>query len=160
MCDTLPKKVSIPALRKGKNHIFSLELCQNRQLYSTSKQCFIFLFLASNICVLSIPFCIHIGEKRIGTSEDTRNPTTPEEGEIPTHSEEDVEVGEVHEIGEIVTTAGDVDVVEVETHFKSVSAQILIEEIMVCNRELEKVKENMNDVEKRHNNIIGVLGRI
>ncbi|PIO25481.1 hypothetical protein AB205_0026070 [Aquarana catesbeiana] len=54
----------------------------------------------------------------------------------------------------------DVDVVEVETHFKSVSAQILIEEIMVCNRELEKVKENMNDVEKRHNNIIGVLGRI
>ncbi|XP_077350057.1 uncharacterized protein LOC143998233 isoform X2 [Lithobates pipiens] len=40
-------------------------------------------------------------EKRIGTSEDTRNPTTPEEGEIPTYHEEDVE-GEVREVGEIV----------------------------------------------------------
>ncbi|PIO10257.1 hypothetical protein AB205_0215710 [Aquarana catesbeiana] len=28
----------------------------NRQLYPTSQQCFIFLFLDSNICVLSIPF--------------------------------------------------------------------------------------------------------
>ncbi|PIO20809.1 hypothetical protein AB205_0189310 [Aquarana catesbeiana] len=49
MCDTFPQKVSIPALRKGKNHVFSLELCQNRQLYDTSKQCLIFLFFASNI---------------------------------------------------------------------------------------------------------------
>ncbi|PIO23166.1 hypothetical protein AB205_0177720 [Aquarana catesbeiana] len=64
MCDTLPKKLSIPALRKGKNHVFSLELCQNRQLYDTFKQCFIFLFLASNISVLSIPFYYsHRGEK-------------------------------------------------------------------------------------------------
>ncbi|PIO26320.1 hypothetical protein AB205_0101190 [Aquarana catesbeiana] len=64
MCETLPKKVSIPALRKVKNHVFSLELGQNRQLYVTSKQCFIFLFLASNICVLSIPFLFsHRGEK-------------------------------------------------------------------------------------------------
>ncbi|PIO26868.1 hypothetical protein AB205_0055280 [Aquarana catesbeiana] len=64
MCDTLPKKVSIAALRKGKNHVFSLELCQNRQLYVTSKQCFILLFLASNICLLSIPFFYsHRGEK-------------------------------------------------------------------------------------------------
>ncbi|PIO22816.1 hypothetical protein AB205_0212260 [Aquarana catesbeiana] len=49
---------------------------------------------------------------------------------------------------EIVTTTGDVDVVEEETHFNSASAQILISEIMVCNRELEKVKESINDVEK------------
>ncbi|PIN97189.1 hypothetical protein AB205_0210350 [Aquarana catesbeiana] len=64
MCETLPKKVSIPALRKGKNHVFSLELCQNRQLDDTSKQCFILLFLPSNICVLSIPFFYsHKGEK-------------------------------------------------------------------------------------------------
>ncbi|PIO28886.1 hypothetical protein AB205_0103990 [Aquarana catesbeiana] len=43
---------------------FSMELCQNRQLYDTSKQCFIFLFLPSNICVLSIPiFYLHRGEK-------------------------------------------------------------------------------------------------
>ncbi|PIO34527.1 hypothetical protein AB205_0119550 [Aquarana catesbeiana] len=99
----------------------------------------------------------HIGEKRIGTSEDTRNPTTQEEGEIPTHPEEDVEGGEVHELGEIVTTTGDVDVVEEETNFNSASAQILIGEIMVCNQELEKVKENINDVEKRLNNIIDVF---
>ncbi|PIO15901.1 hypothetical protein AB205_0031360, partial [Aquarana catesbeiana] len=46
-------------------------------------------------------------EKRIGTSEDNRNPTAKEDGEIPTHHEEDVE-GEVHEVGEIVTTTGDV----------------------------------------------------
>ncbi|PIO10581.1 hypothetical protein AB205_0010650 [Aquarana catesbeiana] len=43
---------------------FSLELCQNRQLYNTSKQCFIFLYLPFNICVLSIPFFYsHRGEK-------------------------------------------------------------------------------------------------
>ncbi|PIO40965.1 hypothetical protein AB205_0173280, partial [Aquarana catesbeiana] len=71
--------------------------------------------------------------KRIGTSEDTTNPTTHEEGEVPTHHEEDVE-GEVHEVGEIVTTTGDVDVVEEETHFNSASAQILIREIMVQSR--------------------------
>ncbi|PIO25439.1 hypothetical protein AB205_0010490 [Aquarana catesbeiana] len=84
-----------------------------------------------------------------GTSEDTRNPTPPKEGEIPTHHEEDVEGGEVHELGEIVNTTGDVDVVEEETHFNSASAQILIGEIMVCNLELEKIKENINDVEKK-----------
>ncbi|PIO16090.1 hypothetical protein AB205_0060480 [Aquarana catesbeiana] len=56
MCETCPKKVSIPALVSEKNHVFSLELCQNRQLYPTSKQCFTFIFLGSNICVLSIPF--------------------------------------------------------------------------------------------------------
>ncbi|PIO09497.1 hypothetical protein AB205_0198120, partial [Aquarana catesbeiana] len=99
-------------------------------------------------------------EKRIGTYEDTRNPTTPEEGEIPTHPEEDVEEGVVHELGKIVTTTGDVDVVEEETYFNSASAQILIRQIMVCNRELEKVKENINDFEKRLNNIIDVLDRI
>ncbi|PIO10928.1 hypothetical protein AB205_0055670 [Aquarana catesbeiana] len=64
MCETLTKKVSIPALTKEKNHVFSLELCQNRQLYDTPKQCFIFLYLASNICVLSIPFLYsHRAEK-------------------------------------------------------------------------------------------------
>ncbi|PIO24384.1 hypothetical protein AB205_0059720 [Aquarana catesbeiana] len=64
MCETLPKKVNIPALRKGKNHVFSLELCQNRQLFNTSKQCFILLFLPPNTCVLSLPFFYsHRGEK-------------------------------------------------------------------------------------------------
>ncbi|PIO30243.1 hypothetical protein AB205_0079230 [Aquarana catesbeiana] len=60
----------------------------------------------------------------------------------------------------MVTTTGDVDVVEEETHFNDASAQILISEIMVCNRELEKVKENINDVEKRLTNIIDVLAKV
>ncbi|PIO29617.1 hypothetical protein AB205_0193830, partial [Aquarana catesbeiana] len=45
-------------------------------------------------------------EKRLGTSEDTKNSTPPKEEEIPTHPEEDVEGGEVQELGEIVTTTG------------------------------------------------------
>ncbi|PIO28769.1 hypothetical protein AB205_0107790 [Aquarana catesbeiana] len=100
-------------------------------------------------------------EKRLRTSEDTRDPPPPKEKQIPTPQPEDVEEGEVYEVGEIVTTTGDVDVVEEEiTHFTSASAQILIGEIMVCNRDLQKIKEDINDVEKRLKNIIGVLGRI
>ncbi|PIO12653.1 hypothetical protein AB205_0191660 [Aquarana catesbeiana] len=58
------KKVSIPALEREKKNVFSLKLCQKKQLYDTSKQCFILLFLASNISVLSIPFFYsHRGEK-------------------------------------------------------------------------------------------------
>ncbi|PIO31174.1 hypothetical protein AB205_0125740 [Aquarana catesbeiana] len=133
---------------------------QKRQLYDTSKQCFIFLFLDSNICVLSTFFFIHIGEKKLGTSEDTRAPQPPKEGEIPPTQPEDVEEGEVLEVGEIVTTTGDVDVVEEKTYFKSASAQILFGEIMVCNPDLQKIKEDINDVEKRLKNIIHVLGRI
>ncbi|PIO37205.1 hypothetical protein AB205_0133300 [Aquarana catesbeiana] len=52
----------------------------------------------------------------------------------------------------------DVDVVEEETHFTS--AQVLIGEIMVCSRDLQKIKEDINGVEKRLKNIIDVLGRI
>ncbi|PIO33643.1 hypothetical protein AB205_0002750 [Aquarana catesbeiana] len=112
------------------------------------------------MCAKYTLFFLHIGQKRLGTSEDTKNTTPPKEGEIPTHPEEDVE-GEVQELGEIVTTTGDVvDVVEEETNFTSASAHILIGEIMVCNWELEKIKENINDIEKRLNNIIDVLGRI
>ncbi|PIO33845.1 hypothetical protein AB205_0101490, partial [Aquarana catesbeiana] len=103
---------------------------------------------------------IHIGEKRLGTSEDTRDPPPPKEGEIPTTQPEDVKDGEVYELGEIVTTTGDVDVVEEETHFTSASAHVLIREIIVCNRDLQKIKEDINDVEKRLKNIIDVLGRL
>ncbi|PIO40962.1 hypothetical protein AB205_0028640 [Aquarana catesbeiana] len=60
----------------------------------------------------------------------------------------------------MVTTTGDVDVVEEETHFNSASAQVLISEIMVCNWDLEKVKQNINDVQKRLTNIIDVLSKI
>ncbi|PIO28842.1 hypothetical protein AB205_0121110 [Aquarana catesbeiana] len=54
-------------------------------------------------------------EKRLGTSEDTRDPPPPKEGEIPTPQAEDVE-GELYEVDKIVTTTGDVDVVEEEIH--------------------------------------------
>ncbi|PIO11240.1 hypothetical protein AB205_0085710 [Aquarana catesbeiana] len=97
-------------------------------------------------------------EKRLGTSEFTRDPQPPKEGEIPKLQAEDVEEGEVYEVGEIVTTTGDVDVVEDETHFTSASEQVLIREIMVCNRDLQKIKEDINDVKKRLKNIIDVLG--
>ncbi|PIO30638.1 hypothetical protein AB205_0154700 [Aquarana catesbeiana] len=99
-------------------------------------------------------------EKRLRTSEVNRDPPPPKEGEVTTPQPEDVEEGEVYEVGKIVTTAGDVDVVEEETHFTSASAQVLIGEIMVCNRDLQKIKEDINDVEKRLKNIIDVLGRI
>ncbi|PIO15314.1 hypothetical protein AB205_0152890 [Aquarana catesbeiana] len=70
-----------------------------------------------------------------------RTPGTPhlKEGEVTTPQPEDVE-GEVHEVDKIVTTTGDVDVVEEETHFTSASAQVLIEEIMVCNQNLVLIK--------------------
>ncbi|PIO12160.1 hypothetical protein AB205_0195890, partial [Aquarana catesbeiana] len=99
-------------------------------------------------------------EKRLGTSEVTRDPPPHKEGVIPKQQPQDVEEGEVYEVGEIVTTTGDVDVVEEETHFTSANAQILIGEIMVCNWDLQKIKEDINDVEKRLRNIIDVLGRI
>ncbi|PIO27142.1 hypothetical protein AB205_0156060 [Aquarana catesbeiana] len=60
----------------------------------------------------------------------------------------------------MVSTTGDVDVVEEETHFSSASAQILIREIMVCNRDLEQMKQNIHDVQKRLSNIIDILGKI
>ncbi|PIO31616.1 hypothetical protein AB205_0032280 [Aquarana catesbeiana] len=58
------------------------------------------------------------------------NTTPPKEGKIPTPQPEDVD-SEVQEVGEIVTTTGDVDVVEEETHFTSACAHVLIGEIMV-----------------------------
>ncbi|PIO40417.1 hypothetical protein AB205_0208840 [Aquarana catesbeiana] len=91
-------------------------------------------------------------EKRIRTSEDTSNPTRNEERELTTHHEDvDADVQEV---------LGDVDVVEEETHFSSASAQVLISKIMVCNCDLEKMKQNIHDVQKRLSNIINILGKI
>ncbi|PIO16455.1 hypothetical protein AB205_0021330, partial [Aquarana catesbeiana] len=107
-------------------------------------------------------FCIHIGKKRIGTSADNSNPTPNEERQLTIqHEDVDAEVQEVlGEVVEMVLTTGDVDVVEEETHFSSASAQILISEIMVCNRDLEKMKQNIHDVQKRLSNIIDILGKI
>ncbi|PIO12715.1 hypothetical protein AB205_0001740 [Aquarana catesbeiana] len=81
----------------------------------------------------------YLWEKRLGTSEDTRYPTPPKEGEIPKPQAEDEE-GDVYEVGEIVTTTGDVDVVEEESHFTNESAQILIR----GDNDFENLKENIS----------------
>ncbi|PIO39996.1 hypothetical protein AB205_0010690 [Aquarana catesbeiana] len=91
-------------------------------------------------------FCfILIGEKRLGGhhSEDTSNPPPEKEGELRTTTHpEDLEEGEVEEVGEIVTTTGDVLVVEEQAkHFTSDSAQRLINYIMVWNGETDINKE-------------------
>ncbi|PIO40832.1 hypothetical protein AB205_0060700 [Aquarana catesbeiana] len=49
---------------------------------------------------------------------------------------------------------------EEDSHFSGASAHVLIGEIMVRNRDLQKIKKDINDVEKRLKNIIDVLGRI
>ncbi|PIO29940.1 hypothetical protein AB205_0063200 [Aquarana catesbeiana] len=146
MCETLPKQVSIPALRKGKKSCLQLRFLPKQTIVQHFQAMFhIPISCLKYLCAKYTFFFIHIEEKRLRTSEDTKNTAPLKEGEIPTHHE-DVEEGEIHELGEIVTTTGDVDVVEEETNFNSASAQILIGEIMVCNRELEKIKENINDV--------------
>ncbi|PIO30691.1 hypothetical protein AB205_0080940 [Aquarana catesbeiana] len=91
-------------------------------------------------------FCfILIGEKRLRTSEDTRNSPPPEEGEQRTPQPEDVEEGEVVEI---VTTTGEVHVVEEQSsHFTSDSAQRLIQDIMFCSQDLDIIKQKTNDIE-------------
>ncbi|PIO32444.1 hypothetical protein AB205_0165220 [Aquarana catesbeiana] len=111
------------------------------------------------LCANYTFFLIHKGEKRLRTSEDTRNPPPPKEGEVTTPQHEDVD-SDVHELGEIVITTGDVNVVEEKTNFTSASAQLLIGEIMVYNLDLENIKENINDVQQKMKNIVDVLGRI
>ncbi|PIO13687.1 hypothetical protein AB205_0209710 [Aquarana catesbeiana] len=109
------------------------------------------------LCV-KYTFFFNIGEKRLGghhSSEETTDPPPHEEGEIP-QSQQEEEEGVVIEI---VTTTGDRDVVD-EGNFTSESAQILIREIMGCNRDLENIKQNINDVQNKMKNIIDILGRV
>ncbi|PIO34781.1 hypothetical protein AB205_0197350 [Aquarana catesbeiana] len=97
------------------------------------------------LCV-KYTFCFYlIGEKRLGTSEDTREPPPPEEGEQRTPQPQDVEEGDVEEMVEIVTTTGDVHVVEQQSpYFTSDSAQMLIQDIMFCSRDLDIIKQKTN----------------
>ncbi|PIO31379.1 hypothetical protein AB205_0137140 [Aquarana catesbeiana] len=60
----------------------------------------------------------------------------------------------------MVSTTGDVNAADEETHFSSASAQVLISKIMVCNRDLEKMKQNIHNVQKRLSNITDILGKI
>ncbi|PIO16279.1 hypothetical protein AB205_0074670 [Aquarana catesbeiana] len=109
-------------------------------------------------------FCfILIGEKILGGhhSEDTRNPTPQKEGELrKTPHPEYLEEGEIEEVGEIVTTTGDVLVVEEQAElFTSDSAQRLIQDIMVWNGEINIIRNKLNVMEQMKN-MINVLGRI
>ncbi|PIO24148.1 hypothetical protein AB205_0132680 [Aquarana catesbeiana] len=95
-----------------------------------------------------MPNFFNIWNKRFGghpSSEETTDPPPLEEGEIPQRQQEEEEEGDVVEI---VTTTGDRDVVDAG-HFTSESAQILIGEIMGCNRDLENIQKNINDVKKK-----------
>ncbi|PIO33253.1 hypothetical protein AB205_0104700, partial [Aquarana catesbeiana] len=98
------------------------------------------------------------GRKESGHLRTPGTPLLPKKGKSP-HTKKKT-WREVHEVGEIVTTTGAVDVVEEETSFNSASAQILIGEIMVCNQDLEMVKQNITNVQQKMKNIIDVLGRI
>ncbi|PIO11365.1 hypothetical protein AB205_0061990 [Aquarana catesbeiana] len=110
------------------------------------------------LCAKYTNFFVYIGVKRLGghhSSEETTDPRLNEEVEMP-QSQAEEEEGDVVEI---VTTTGDRDVVD-EGHFTSESAQILIGEIMGCNRDLENIKQNINDVQNKMKNTIDVLASI
>ncbi|PIO11340.1 hypothetical protein AB205_0146570 [Aquarana catesbeiana] len=103
------------------------------------------------LCAKYTYFFLHRGEKTRRTPfirGDNRPPPPQEEGEIPQTQPE-----EEGDVVEIVTTTGDRDVVD-EGHFTSESAQILIGEIMGCNRDLENIKQNINDVQNKMKNIM------
>ncbi|PIO30874.1 hypothetical protein AB205_0108040 [Aquarana catesbeiana] len=107
------------------------------------------------LCAKYTYFFFYIGEKRLGghhSSEVTTDPPPHEEVE----SQQEEEEGDVVEI---VPTTGDRDVVD-PGHFTSKSAPILIGEIMGCNRDLENIQKNINDVKNKMKNIIDVLGRV
>ncbi|PIO35763.1 hypothetical protein AB205_0048460 [Aquarana catesbeiana] len=91
-------------------------------------------------------YFFYIGDKRLGgyhSPVETRDPPPQGEGEIPQRQAEQEE----GDVVEIVTTTGDRDVLD-PGHFTSESAHILIREIMGCNRDLENIQKNINDVKK------------
>ncbi|PIO40285.1 hypothetical protein AB205_0209780 [Aquarana catesbeiana] len=112
----------------------------------TSKQCFIFLFLDSNICVPR--------EQRLGKYEDTRD--TP-----PPHLLKKGNKG--HNLRmwrkERWWRLSPQQVV-VPKSSAFTSAQRMIQEIMFCSRDLDIIKEKTKEIEQRLKNIIDVLGRI
>ncbi|PIO13211.1 hypothetical protein AB205_0187200, partial [Aquarana catesbeiana] len=87
-------------------------------------------------------FCfIIIGEKRLGTSEDARNPHLRKKGNRG-HYNLRMWRKERWKKVENVTTTGEVHVVEEQsTHFTSDSAQMLIQDIMFCSWDLDIIKQ-------------------
>ncbi|PIO12532.1 hypothetical protein AB205_0153160 [Aquarana catesbeiana] len=101
-------------------------------------------------------YFFYIGEKRLGghhSFKETKDPPPHEEVEIPQSQQEEEE----EDVVEIVTITGDRDFVD-EGHFTSESAQILIREIMGCNRDIENIKQHQ--VQNKMKNIMNVLGRV
>ncbi|PIO27974.1 hypothetical protein AB205_0177540 [Aquarana catesbeiana] len=106
------------------------------------------IFAIKYLCAKYTDFFFYIGEKRLRghpSSEETTDPPPQEEVETHQRQQEEEEEGDVVEI---VTTTGDRDVVD-PGPFTSESAQILIGEIMGCNRDLENIQKNINDVQKK-----------
>ncbi|PIO11946.1 hypothetical protein AB205_0194280 [Aquarana catesbeiana] len=138
MCETCPKKGKYCSFVKRIN-VFHLELCPKQTILPHFQTMFHIHISGHKYLCAKYTFCfIPLGEKRLGTLENNRNPLPPEEGEQRTQPQ-DVEEGEVVEI---ITTTGDVHVVEEQsTHFKTDSAQRLIQEIMFCSRDLDLIKE-------------------
>ncbi|PIO11094.1 hypothetical protein AB205_0162200 [Aquarana catesbeiana] len=105
------------------------------------------------LCAKYTIFFFYIGEKRLGghpSSEEIRDPPPLEEEEMhPRQTEQEEE-----DVVEIGTTTGDSDVVDPDL-FTLESAQLLIGEIMGCNRDLENINDN-----NENKNIIDVLGRV
>ncbi|PIO09858.1 hypothetical protein AB205_0007190 [Aquarana catesbeiana] len=117
-------------------------------------------------------FCfILIGEKRLRQqSEDPRTPQ-PHQPDcvISPSTPEDLEEGEVEEVGEICTPPGDLLVVEGQAAdpFTTDSGQRLIGQIMVWNGHIDEMRNHLDSMRNRLDimqqemkNMIDVLGRI
>ncbi|PIO14264.1 hypothetical protein AB205_0204810, partial [Aquarana catesbeiana] len=105
-------------------------------------------------------------KKRLGghnSSKETTDPPPHEEVEIP-QSQQEEEEGDVVEIvtttGECLQPQAQVIVMLLMKDISPESAQILIGEIMGCNRDLENIQKNINDVKNKMKNIVDVLGRV
>ncbi|PIO22404.1 hypothetical protein AB205_0200150 [Aquarana catesbeiana] len=110
-----------------------------------------------HIPISAIKYLYAKGEKtrRTPLIRGDHRPPPLEEGEIHQRPEEQGE----EDLVELVTTTGDCDVVDPDP-FTNESAQILIREIMGCNRDLENILKSINDVQQKMKNIIDVLGRV
>ncbi|XP_077333059.1 short coiled-coil protein isoform X1 [Lithobates pipiens] len=96
------------------------------------------------------------GEKRLGGhhSEDTKDPPH-HDWQISPSPPEDLEEGELEEVGEMGTPTGDMLVVEEEAEaFTRASAQRLIQEIMQWNGEIDNILNRLNIMEQQMKNMI------
>ncbi|PIO10239.1 hypothetical protein AB205_0134720 [Aquarana catesbeiana] len=105
------------------------------------------IYVIKYLCAKYTYFFLHRGEKTRRTPLTRGDHRPPPQEEVETHQRQQEEEEE-GDVVEIVTTTGDRDVVD-PGHFTNESAQILIGEIMGCNRDLENIQKNINDVKKK-----------